>query len=177
MKTLSIVTALLTALSVVPAVPAAETELVHSARFSRHERFLYVAAIAQSAADPDFIAVVGADPRHRDFGQIVNRIDMPNVGDELHHFGYSFDQKHLIVPGLFSNRIHVFSVHRNGKNMQLDAVNEELVARSGYVVPHSVIATAPGRVALTMIGAATGSTQPGGIVEIDDATGAFTNHF
>jgi selenium-binding protein 1 len=102
---------------------------------------------------------------------------MPNVGDELHHFGYSFDQKHLIVPGLFSNRIHVFGVHRNGKNMQLDAVNEELVARSGYVVPHSVIATAPGRVALTMLGAATGSTQPGGIVEIDDATGAFTNHF
>ena len=24
-----------------------------------------------------------------DFGKIVNRVDMPNVGDELHHFGYS----------------------------------------------------------------------------------------
>ena len=76
----------------------------------RHERYLYVATIAKSAADPDFITVVGADPRHKDFGQVVTRVDMPNVGDELHHFGYSSDQKRLIVPGLFSNRIHVFTI-------------------------------------------------------------------
>src|SRR3954452_9284014 len=45
------------------------------------ERFLYVSTIAQSKTDPDFIAVIGADPRHADFGKIVNRVDMPNVGD------------------------------------------------------------------------------------------------
>lgn len=146
-------------------------------RFSRHERYLYVATIAQSAADPDFVAVVGADPRHKDFGRIVNRIDMPNVGDELHHFGYSADQNRLIVPGLFSNRIHVFKVHRNGRSMKLDAVNEQLAAASGYVVPHSVIAHERGSALVTMIGAATGSTQPGGMVEIDDETGAFKSHY
>src|SRR5437870_5294589 len=48
------------------------------------ERFLYVSTIAQSKTDPDFIAVIGADPRRPDFGKIVNRIDMPNIGDELH---------------------------------------------------------------------------------------------
>src|SRR5688500_18217892 len=69
----------------------------------QQERFLYVATIAQSATDPDFIAEIGADPRFHDFGKIVNRVDMPNVGDELHHFGYSADQHRLIVPGLFSN--------------------------------------------------------------------------
>ena len=53
------------------------------------ERFLYVSTVAQSPADPDFIAVIGADPRRADFGKIVNRIDMPDVGDELRHFGYS----------------------------------------------------------------------------------------
>ena len=68
------------------------------------ERYLYVTTIAQSATDPDFIAVIGADPRRADFGKIVNRVDMPNVGDELHHFGYSRDQERLVVPGLFSNR-------------------------------------------------------------------------
>src|SRR5262245_29632518 len=46
------------------------------------ERFLYVSTIAQSKSDPDFIAVIGADARRPDFGRIVNRIDMPNVGDE-----------------------------------------------------------------------------------------------
>ena len=65
-----------------------------------HERFLYVSTIAQSDSDPDFIAVIGADPQQSDFGEIVNRVDMPNVGDELHHFGYSADQQRLIVPGI-----------------------------------------------------------------------------
>ena len=80
----------------------------------QQERFLYVSTIAQSDSDPDFIAVIGADPQQSDFGQIVNRVDMPNVGDELHHFGYSADQHRLIVPGLFSNRIHVFDVGSDG---------------------------------------------------------------
>ena len=141
------------------------------------ERFLYVATIAQSGSDPDFVSVIGADPRRHDFGRIVNRVDMPNVGDELHHFGYSFDQSRLIVPGLFSNRVHIFRVNGEGKTMKLEAVNEDLVARSGYIIPHSVIATSHGRAAITMIGAATADTRPGGIVEIDDSTGAFTGYF
>ena len=58
-----------------------------------------MSTIAQSDSDPDFIAVIGADPEQPDFGQIVNRVDMPNIGDELHHFGYSADQRRLIVPG------------------------------------------------------------------------------
>jgi selenium-binding protein 1 len=141
------------------------------------ERFLYVSTVAQSPTDPDFIAVIGADPRRRDFGRIVNRIDMPNVGDELHHFGYSADQKRLLVPGLFSSRIHVFDVKGGGKRLKLRAVNDQLAAKSGYVVPHGVMAMSPGRAMVTMIGAASGTTLPGGIVEIDDKTGAFAGHF
>ncbi|HEX6125151.1 MAG TPA: selenium-binding protein SBP56-related protein [Pyrinomonadaceae bacterium] len=106
-----------------------------AARRDEHERFLYVATIAQSESDPDFVTIVGADPRKDDFGQIVSRIDMPNVGDELHHFGYSYDQNRLIVPGLFSNRIHLFRINGDGKSMKLQAVNEELVANSGYILP------------------------------------------
>jgi methanethiol oxidase len=147
----------------------------HSRR-GRQERFLYVATIAQSPADPDLVAVIGADPRRSDYGEIVNRIDMPNVGDELHHFGYSVDQRRLIVPGLFSNRIHVFDIRGNGRRMVLRAVNEDLVAQSGYIVPHGVMAM-HGKVLAPMIGAATDTTQPGGIVEVDDRTGEFEEHF
>jgi selenium-binding protein 1 len=141
------------------------------------ERFLYVSTVAQSATDPDFIAVVGADPRRPDFGKIVNRIDMPNVGDELHHYGYSYDQKRLLVPGLFSSRIHVFDIKGDGRRLALRAVNDKLAAQSGYVVPHGVMTMSRGRALVTMIGAATENTLPGGIVEIDDSTGAFLEHF
>ena len=115
--------------------------------------FLYVSTIAQSDSDPDFIAVIGADPEQSDFGEIVNRVDMPNVGDELHHFGYSADQQRLIVPGLFSSRIHVFDIDSDGSTMTLSAVNEDLVADSGYAVPHGVMAM-HGMVLAPMIGAA-----------------------
>jgi methanethiol oxidase len=140
------------------------------------ERYLYVSTVAQSPTDPDFIAVIGADPRRKDFGKIVNRIDMPNVGDELHHYGYSADQKRLLVPGLFSSRMHVFDVKGGGKQLKLKAVSD-LAAKSGYVVPHGVMSQSGGRALVTMIGAATDTTLPGGIVEIDDKTGAFVGHY
>lgn len=143
----------------------------------RHERYLYVATISKSSADPDFVTVIGADPRRKDFGQVVNRVDMPNVGDELHHFGYSSDQKRLIVPGLFSNRIHVFTIGNDRKSMTLTSLNDQLASRSGYIIPHSVISTSRGRDFVTMIGSNTATTQPGGIVEISDVTGAFEKTF
>ena len=142
----------------------------------QQERFLYVSTVAQSDSDPDFVAVIGADPDEPDFGEIVNRVDMPNVGDELHHFGYSADQRRLIVPGLFSSRIHVFDVDSDGSTMTLSVVNEDLVADSGYAVPHGVMAM-HGMVLAPMIGAANDQTQPGGIVEIDDRTGEFVDYF
>jgi methanethiol oxidase len=143
------------------------------------ERYLYVSTIAQSTTDPDFIAVVGADPRRRDFGKIVNRVDMPNVGDELHHYGYSHDQKRLLVPGIFSSRINVFDVKGDGRRLELRTVNAKLAEKSGYVVPHGVMGhgVSRGRALVTMIGAATDTTLPGGLVEIDDKTGAFVRHF
>jgi selenium-binding protein 1 len=61
--------------------------------------------------------------------------------------------------------------------MRLKAVNERLSEKSGYIIPHSVIATTHGNALVTMIGAATDGTQPGGIVTIDDATGAFKGYF
>lgn len=157
--------------------PASTTRSASAGHDSGQERYLYVATIAQSPSDPDFVTVIGADPLRGDFGRIVGRVDMPNVGDELHHFGYSYDQERLIVPGLFSNRMHVFDILGSGRRMRLRAVNEELASTSGYIVPHSVIASSPGRLLVTMIGAANGTTQPGGIVTVDDRTGSFRAHF
>jgi selenium-binding protein 1 len=145
----------------------------------KQERYLYVSTIAQSATDPDFIAVVGADPHRSDFGKVVNRVDMPNIGDEVHHYGYSHDQKRLLVPGLFSSRINVFDIKGDGRRLSLRAVNDQLAEKSGYVVPHGVMAHGMpnGRALVTMIGAGTDTTLPGGMVEIDDKTGAFVGHF
>jgi selenium-binding protein 1 len=158
----------------VPALIAGGRATAHGDE--QQERYLYVTTVAQSAEDPDFIAVVGADPEQPGFGEIVDRVDMPNIGDELHHFGYSADQQRLIVPGLFSNRIHVFDVAADGSTMTLRAVNEDLATESGYVVPHGVM-DMHGMLLAPMIGSAGETTQPGGIVELDDQTGEFVRYF
>jgi methanethiol oxidase len=163
------------AVAVAGARPAEADRSEHK-RAKQQERYLYVTTISQSATDPDFIAVIGADPRRADFGKIVNRVDMPKVGDELHHFGYSRDQERLVVPGLFSNRVQVYDIGRDRKTLTLRALDEQLAADSGYIVPHGVM-DMDGKFLVPMIGAATGTTLPGGIVEISDRTGAFKRHF
>ena len=85
------------------------------ARKAPPEEFLYLACLHRGTgvAAPDFIAVVDAES-----GRIVHETPMPEVGDELHHFGWNRcssachgpDRSHLIVPGFRSSRIHVLNV-------------------------------------------------------------------
>ena len=84
------------------------------------EKLLYLAClhVGTGVERPDFIAVVDADPESDDYGEIVHETPMPNVGDELHHFGWNRcssachgpNRSHLIVPGFRSSRIHVLDV-------------------------------------------------------------------
>mgnify|MGYP000459840855 CR=1 FL=1 len=78
---------------------AVRADTAAGARKAKQERFPYVATIAKSATGPDVVAVIGADPRRSDVGRIVDRVDMPNIGDELHRFGDSADQKRLVAAG------------------------------------------------------------------------------
>jgi selenium-binding protein 1 len=56
------------------------------ARQAPPEEFLYLACLHQGTGvrAPDFLAVVDAED-----GRIVHETPMPNVGDELHHFGWN----------------------------------------------------------------------------------------
>jgi hypothetical protein len=53
---------------------------------SAPEEFLYLACRHEGtgAGEPDFLAVVDAEE-----GRIVHETGVPNVGDELHHFGWN----------------------------------------------------------------------------------------
>ena len=62
---------------------------------------------------PDALCTLDVDPRSSTYGQVVGRTDMPNVGDELHHFGWNacssalcptaphphVERRYLLVPG------------------------------------------------------------------------------
>ena len=82
-----------------------------AAREQPPEQFAYVAALYEGTGidRPDFIAVVDVDPSSPTYGEIVHRTEMPNVGDELHHFGWNacssachsqLQRDTMIVPGV-----------------------------------------------------------------------------
>ena len=106
------------------------------------EEFLYLACLHEGTGvdKPDFLAVVDAED-----GRIVHETPMPNVGDELHHFGWNRcssachgpDRSHLIVPGFRSSRIHVVNVADDPRRPRIEKVIErdELVRATGPDAP------------------------------------------
>src|SRR5207248_1475566 len=85
------------------------------------EKLAYVATFARPADKPDAIAVVDVDPDSASYSSVVGFTELPNIGDELHHFGWNAcssalcpggghdhgDRRYLIVPGLRSSRLYV----------------------------------------------------------------------
>uniref|UniRef100_A0A803W3F1 Methanethiol oxidase n=1 Tax=Ficedula albicollis TaxID=59894 RepID=A0A803W3F1_FICAL len=71
---------------------------------------------------PDFLATVDLNPRSCHYGQVIHRLPMPNLKDELHCAGWAgpacgcFEsgaaakRTKLVLPGLISSRIYVVDV-------------------------------------------------------------------
>ncbi|KAM9214654.1 LOW QUALITY PROTEIN: methanethiol oxidase-like [Leptosomus discolor] len=69
---------------------------------------------------PDFLATVDLNPRSPCYGQVIHRLPMPNLKDELHSSGWSAGcpcsdsvttkRTKLILPCLISSRIYVVDV-------------------------------------------------------------------
>ena len=129
---------------------------------------------APASSEPDFIAVVDAET-----GAIVHETPMPNVGDELHHFGWNRcssachgpDRSHLIVPGFRSSRIHILNVADDPRRPRIEKVIEpdELIEKTGYTRPHTVHCMPGGNVVISMLGDRDGNGA-GGFAVLDAAT-------
>src|ERR1051325_5285032 len=87
------------------------------ARKSPPEKLAYVVATYAGTGikRPDYLATIDVDPQSKTYSQVIHRLKMPYVGDELHHFGWNAcgscegrcDRRYLIIPGVRSSRIHV----------------------------------------------------------------------
>ena len=140
------------------------------------ETFLYLAClhVGTGVEAPDFLAVVDAEE-----GRIVHETPMPNVGDELHHFGWNRcssachgpDRSHLIVPGMRSSRIHVLNVADDPRRPRIETVIEsrELIEKTGYTRPHTVHCMPGDNIAISMLGDADGNGS-GGFAVLDART-------
>jgi selenium-binding protein 1 len=145
------------------------------------EKLAYVAAFDPDRAKPDAIAVVDVDPKSSSYASIVASVPMPNVGDELHHFGWNacssclcptaphpqVERRYLVVPGLRSSRIHILDTKSNPKKPKIVKVvePEEIADKTGYTRPHT-IHCGPEGIYVAALGNAEGKA-PGGVFLMD----------
>jgi selenium-binding protein 1 len=149
-----------------------------AAREQPPEQFVYVAALYEGTGidRPDFIAVVDVDPASASYGQIVHRTEMPNVGDELHHFGWNacssachsgLQRDTLIVPGVRSSRIHIVDISEPRQPRIKQVIEgEEIRKKLGLSAPHTVHCMPGDIVTISMLGDADGNL-PGGFAVLD----------
>jgi methanethiol oxidase len=148
------------------------------ARTSPPEKLAYVTCVAAGtgAARPDYLATVDLDPTSKTYSRVLHRLRMPNVGDELHHFGWNAcaschgtrARRYLIIPGLVSGRIHVVDT-ADPAEPRLHKVIEpdEVVRKTKLTAPHTVHCLADGRVVISMLGDER-LNGPGGFLLLDD---------
>lgn len=146
------------------------------------EEFAYVTALHTGTGieEPDFLAVVDLNPASPTYSQITHRTLMPNVGDELHHFGWQvcssachtdLKREHLIVPGFRSSRLHIVDVGTDPRRPTIERVIEgdELKAKTGLSAPHTIHCMPGEIVVVSMLGDSEGNT-PGGLAVLNART-------
>jgi methanethiol oxidase len=148
------------------------------------EELAYVVALntgTNGDRRPDALTVVDVNAASSTYGTQVGRLDMPNVGDELHHFGWNacssalcpwaphphIERRYFVIPGLRSSRLHVVDVKEDPVNPKLVKVieAEDLAKRTGYSRPHTVHC-GPDGLYLSALGAPDGG-GPGGVALLD----------
>jgi methanethiol oxidase len=149
------------------------------------EKLAYVALLATGGdGRTDALGVVDTDPASADYGQLVGRLDFPNGGNELHHFGWNacsshlcgyapnphMERRYLVVPGTHSSRIHIVDTRPDPRRPELVKViePEEVIGKTGYAAPHTVHC-GPDGIYMNALGTPDGN-GPGGIFVLDHET-------
>ncbi|MGH2458253.1 MAG: selenium-binding protein SBP56-related protein, partial [Chloroflexota bacterium] len=133
---------------------------------------------------PDALGVLDVKPGSASYGRLISKVDMPNAGDELHHFGWNacsaalcpyaphphIERRYLLVPGLRSSRIHVIDIKPDPRQPRIVKVIEagEIARRAGYSRPHTTHC-APDGIYVSALGSPDGG-GPGGVFVLDHET-------
>jgi selenium-binding protein 1 len=144
------------------------------------EKLLYVAAlyVGINPKKPDYIAVVDVDPASPSYSQVVHRVQMPNAGDELHHFGWNAcsschddakkSRRYMVVPGMNSSNIHILDCEDpHAPKMHKVIEGKEIRDAVNLSAPHTVHCLADGNVMISMLGDANGN-GPGGFLLLNE---------
>jgi len=138
-------------------------------------------ALGRPGGGPDALAVLDVDPGSGSYGKLLGTTELPQLGDELHHFGWNacssalcpyaphphVERRYLVVPGLRSSRIYILDTKAGSTAPKLVRTIEpdEIAQKTGYSRPHTVHC-GPEGIYVSALGAPNGE-GPGGIFILD----------
>lgn len=143
------------------------------------ENLMYIPCICAntpSKEKADYVATIDMDPMSPTYSQVVHRLRMPYVGDELHHSGWnacsscfndpSKSRSKMVFPSLGSDRIYIIDVASNPRAPSIHKVlePEEVHAKTGLGTPHTSHCLASGKVMISSIGDPNGNAKGGFIL-------------
>ncbi|XP_072020984.1 methanethiol oxidase-like [Amphiura filiformis] len=149
------------------------------------EQILYVPCICRNTdvKQPDYLATVDVDPRSTTYSQVIHRLPMRYIDDEVHHSGWntcsscygdaSKCRDRLILPCLYSSRIYIVDVGTEPRKPRLfkTVEPEEVTSKTGLTTPHTTHCLADGHVMISAMGDATRPGEgKGGFILLDGKT-------
>ena len=147
---------------------------------SPRETLLYSIAIYTGTGiqKPDYLATIDADPASPTYSQVVSRLEMPGIGDELHHMGWNAcsschhdntrERRYLIVPGVRSSNLHIVDTMADPRRPRIHKVIDGAMikASTNLSAPHTVHCLGSD-IIISMLGDAQGNA-PGGYLHLDE---------
>lgn len=130
---------------------------------------LYVWAGDADRADPDFLAVIDADPASSGYARVLTTVPVDGRGNVPHHTEYGLTPgQPLFANGWGTGRTFLFDL----SNPTQPRVTASFTGRGGYTYPHSYARLPNGHVLATFQSTGDAYAPPGGLVELD-AQGEF----
>ena len=143
------------------------------------EKLLYTIAIYTGTGiqKPDYLATIDIDPDSKNYSKVIHRLEMPGIGDELHHMGWNacsschsdekMSRKYLLVPGVRSNNIYVVDTATNPLSPSIYKIidGSEIKSKTNLSGPHTVHCLGS-EIIISFLGDARGEA-PGGYLHLN----------
>ncbi|MFK7855093.1 MAG: selenium-binding family protein [Granulosicoccus sp.] len=126
---------------------------------------------------PDYLATIDANESSSTYGQVISRLEMPVIGDELHHMGWnacsschsdsSMSRRFLIIPGVRTTNFYIVDTASDPRNPSMHKVldGEEIKQKTNLSAPHTVHCLGS-EIIVSMLGDADGNA-PGGFLHLN----------
>ncbi|KAG6553077.1 hypothetical protein Mapa_005414 [Marchantia paleacea] len=151
------------------------------AQHGPREKIVYITGIYTGTGieKPDYLATVDVDPESATYSQVIHRLPVNHLSDELHHSGWnacsschsdtSVQRRFLVLPSLVSSRIYIVDTVTDPLKPSLHKVvePEEILEKTGLAFPHTAHCLANGDIMVSCMGDKEGRAEGSGFLLLD----------